>query len=121
MALKYIYIVIIVLYIGVIAAWCMRYPLSYRTVGVKPDLIEERSLTHKEYKALERAVKIRQWCSKMLLYASLLVFLTSIFFLRNQWFEPVTIVKVIMIAAGIIALLLIIVNSIHFIPGPPIR
>jgi hypothetical protein len=120
-ALKYIYIVIIVLYIGVIAAWCMRYPLSYRTVGVKPDLIEERSLTHQEYKALERAVKIRQWCSKMLLYASLLVFVTSIFFLRNQWFEPVTIVKVIMIAAGIIALLLIIVNGIHFIPGPPIR
>lgn len=120
-ALKYIYIVIIVLYIGVIAAWCMRYPLSYRTVGVKPDLIEERSLTHQEYKAIERAVKIRQWCSKMLLYASLLVFVTSIFFLRNQWFEPVTIVKVIMIAAGIIALLLIIVNGIHFIPGTPIR
>ena len=120
-ALKYIYIAIIVLYIGVIAAWCMRYPLSYKTVGVKPDLIEERSLTHQEYKALERAVKIRQWCSGILLYTSLLVFITSVFFLRNQWFEPVTIVKVVMITAGIIALILILVNGIHFIPGPPIR
>ena len=120
-ALKYIFIVIVILYVGVIAAWCMRYPLSYKIVAVKPDLIEERSLTHQEYKALEKAVKIRQWCSKILFYTSLFVFITSVLFLRNQWFEPVSIVKAVMITAGIIALILILVNGIHFIPGPPIR
>lgn len=118
---KYIYIALIVLYIGMIAVWCMRYPISYKIVGVKPDLIEERSLTHQEYKELEKATKIRQWCSKVFLYSSLFVFIISILFLRNHWFEPAIIVKVVMIVAGIIALILILVNGIHFIPGPPIR
>ena len=120
-ALKYIYIVIIIVYVGVIAVWCIRYPLSHKIIGVRPNLIEERSLTHQEYKALERAIKIRQWCSKILLYTSLLVFIASIFFLRNQWFEPRSIVKVVMLTAGIIALILILINGIQFIPGSPIR
>lgn len=119
--LKYIYIVLVVLYIGIIAAWGIRYPLSHKIVGVKPDLIEERSLTHQEYKALEKAVKIRQWCSKTLLYFSLLVFIVSFFFLRNEWFEPAIIVQIIMIVSGVIALMLILANGINFMPGPPIR
>jgi hypothetical protein len=105
----------------VVVVWSIRYPLSYKIVGVKPDLIEERSLTHQEYKALERAVTIRQCSSKMLLYTSLLVFLTSIFFLRNKWFHPLILVKAVMTVAGIIAFFLILVNGIGFIPGSPIR
>lgn len=118
---KYTYIALIALYIGMIAVWCMRYPISYKIVGVKPDLIEERSLTHQEYKGLEKATKIRQWCSKVFLYGSLLMFVISILFLRNHWYEPAIILKMVMIVTGIIALTLILVNGIHFIPGPPIR
>jgi len=119
--LKYIYIGLIVLYTGMAAAWCMRYSISYKIVGVKPDLIEERSLTHQEYEGLQKAAKIRQWCSQGFLYSSLLMFALSILFLRNHWLEPAIIVKVVMIVAGIIALILILVNGIHFIPGPPMR
>jgi hypothetical protein len=120
-ALKNIYIALVILYIGMIAAWCIRYPLSYEIVGVKPDLIEERSLTHQEYKILEKAVKIRQWSSKGLLYASLITAATSFVFLRKYWFEPVIIIKIVMIVAALIALILILVNGVHFVPGPPIR
>ena len=118
---RYTYIVLVVLYIGVIGAWCMRYPLSHKIVGVQPNLIEERSLTHQEYKALEKVVTIRQWCSKILLYTSLVTFIISVFFLRKHWFEPVIVVKVVMIVAAIIALILILVSGIHFIAEPPIR
>jgi hypothetical protein len=99
----------------------MRYSISYKIVGVKPDLIEERSLTHQEYKALEKATAIRKWSSKIFLYSSLFVVGISILFLRNHWFEPIVIVKVVMVVAGLITLLLILVNGISFIPGPPIR
>lgn len=119
--LKYIYITLIVINIGIATAWCMRYSISYKIAGVKPDLIEERSLTHQEYKALEKATKIRQWCSKIFLYSSLFLFAISILFLRNHWFKPAIIIKVVMIVAGLIALILILANGISFISGPPIR
>ena len=103
------------------AVWCTRYSISYKIVGIKPDLIEERSLTHQEYKGLQKATKIRQWCSKIFLYSSLIMFALSILFLLNHWFEPSIIVKAVIIVAGIIALILILVNGISFIPHPPIR
>lgn len=118
---KYIYIALIVLYIGVAAAWIIRYPISYKIVGVKPDLIEERSLTHQEYKALQQATKIRKWCSKLFFYSSLFMTAISILFLRYHLFESTIIVKGIMIIAGLVALILLLVNGISFIAGPPIR
>jgi hypothetical protein len=121
MTLKYVYIGLVILYIGIIALWCMRYPLSYRIVGVKPNLIEERSLTHQEYKAQKKAVRIRQWCSQILFYASIVVLITSFLFLRNSWFAPIAIVKIVLVVSGIITFILMIVDKINFIPGPPIR
>src|SRR5215831_14740703 len=119
--LKYCYIALIVIYIGIITLWSVRYPLSYRIVGIKPDIIEERSLTFQEYLAEGRTVEIRQWSSNILLYASVAILITSIILLRKKWFNPLVVVKIVVIVAGIIALILILVNGIHFIPGPPIR
>jgi hypothetical protein len=119
--LKYIYVILVAFYICIIAVWCMRYSLSYKIVGVKSDLIEERSLTHEKHKAIQNSFEIRQSFSKILLYTSFFTFIASFFFLRNKWFKQVTVVKAIMISAGVIVLILMLVNGIHFIPSPPIR
>ena len=119
--LKIAYIIIIALYIGIIISWLYRFPISYKIIGGNYNLIQNRDLTIAELDGLNRAYQIRQTISNILLYSSLLLSVGSFIILRNQWIKPGGIVKVVMYIAGFILVILILANSIHFIPGPPIR
>lgn len=121
MVIKIIYIISIVLYVGIIGIWCYRFPISYKIVGGNPNLIENRDLTNEEYDRIKSSYFVRQKISNILVFCSVLLCIGSYIIKRNHWFEPVIIIKVVMIVAAIIALILILINGIHFIPGPPIR
>jgi hypothetical protein len=120
--LKVLYIIIILIYVAIIGLWCYRFPISYKmTNGTYHDLVVDHDFTEAERDGVEKAYRIRQNISNILFFSSVVLSVISFTFLRNQWFQPVKIVKIVMIVAGIIALILILVNGIHFIPGPPIR
>ncbi len=108
-------------YVGMVVGWCYRFPISYKIVGGDPDLIENRDVTLVERDAIKKAYRIRLTISNILLYSSVLLSVGSYIILRNHLFEPSTVVKVIMVISGLIAIILILVNGIHFIPGSPIR
>src|SRR5215471_4103174 len=110
--MKYIYIVFVVLYLLIIVIWCYRYPISYKmTTGIDPKLIT-RDLTKDEYDGIEKAFYLRRWMSSILLYSSFFMTLSSYGILRTNLIMP----KTIMILSAIAAIILVIVNGIHFIP-----
>lgn len=119
--LKIVYLILVFLYAGIIAAWFARYPISYRIIGVNPDVVEERSLTTTEEDALQDAVKIRQLISQVFFYASVVILVISFIIHRNQWFGPAWLLKIMMIISALFALMIWLAKNIHFIPGPPIR
>ena len=119
-SLKIIFLIIAVLYLGILISWCFRFPISNKIVGVNPNLIESRSLTHEESKRIDEAYLIRRKISNILLYCSVLTF-ASIFIMKNYLRDWKIMVKILFYLSGIIAALLMLVNGIHFVPGPPIR
>ena len=121
MSVKKIAVVIsLLLYLVIIAVWCYRFPISYKVVGGDPSLIENRDLTSKEYNRIDEAYRIRLKVSNLLLYSSLFVYMGS-YILRRRWVEERRLLKTSMYLSGLIAVILILVNGIHFISGPPIR
>ena len=119
--LKFVYIVVIISYLFIIGIWCYRYLISYRrTTGIDPDLITH-NLTDQERENINKAYRIRKTISNILLYSSVVLSVGSYIILRNHWIDSRGIVKTAMVISGFIAIILILVNGIHFIPGPPIR
>ncbi len=120
--LKILFISIVFIYVVIIGMWCCRFPISYKlTNGSYHNLVVYHDFTKAEREGVEKAYRIRKNISNILLLSSILLSLLSYATLRSHLFEPANFVKAIMIVSGIIALILILVNGIHFIPGPPIR
>ena len=121
MSIRKIAVVItFLLYLVIIAVWCYRFPISYKIVGGDPSLIEYRDLTSEEYNIIDEAYRVRLKVSNLLFYSSLFVCISS-YILRRRWVEERRLLKTSMYLSGLIAVILILVNGIHFIPGPPIR
>ncbi|HMF70604.1 MAG TPA: hypothetical protein VK616_03975 [Flavitalea sp.] len=120
--LKIVFIIILLLYAGVIGTWSYRFIISYRlTNGSNHDLVVDHDFTAAEREGVKKAYRIRQKISNILLYSSVLLSVGSFVILRNNWIEPRVIIKVVMYISGLIAAVLILVNGIRFVPGPPIR
>jgi magnesium-transporting ATPase (P-type) len=113
-------IIFLSLYLAIISVWCFRFPISYNIVGGDPDLIENRDLTNEEYSRLDEAYQIRSNVSNLLLYSSIFLCIGS-YLLRRHWIEHKRLLKTTMYLSGVIAVILILVQGIHFVPGPPIR
>jgi hypothetical protein len=90
------------------------------TTGKDPNLITH-DFTNEERESVEKAYRIREAISATLLYSSVILALCSYIALRVGWMTPRSIVKSVFIISAIVAIVLILINGIHFIPGPPIR
>ena len=119
--MKVIYIVVLFLYTIIGIVYLSRAEVSYRVVKVRPELVEERSLTQDEVAALDRAYIIRRTISTIFICCSIVIALFSFILLRYNLFTPVLLLKIVMWVSFLSALVLIIANGVHFIPGPPIR
>lgn len=120
--LKIVFIIIFLLYAGVIGVWCFRFPISYKLSNeTYHALVVDHDFTDDEREDVEKAYRIRQVISNILLYSSMLLLVSSYTILRNHWIEPRIIVKVLLCVSGFITIVLMLVNGIHFIPEPPIR
>ena len=117
--IKIIYITILVLYIGIIGAWGYRFPISFRIVGGDSSLITNRDLTNEGFESIDRSYEIRKIISDILIYSSLLLSVSSFVISRNKFIKPEKLVKIVMIVSGLIAVLLILINGIGFIPTGP--
>ena len=116
------YLLVVFVYVAIIGLWCDRFPLSFRmTNGTNHALVLDHDFSNAERAGEEQAYRIRQTLSAILLLSSVLVFGGTYILLRMRRLQPRRMAKVVMIVAGIISCLLILVNGIHFIPGPPIR
>ena len=120
--LKIAITIILILYVGMIGIWCFRFPISYKiTNGSNHDLVVDHDFTEREREGLEKAYQIRKILSNVLTFSSILVSVGSYISLRTKWIRTKTVLKIVMYISGFIAIVLILVNGIHFIPGPPIR
>ena len=120
--LKIAITITLLLYVGIIGIWFYRFPISYRmTNGSNHDLVVDHDFTEQEREGLEKAYHIRQILSVVLIFSSGLVSVGSFISLHSKRIKSKTLVKIVMYISGFIAIVLILVNGIHFIPGPPIR
>lgn len=118
---KSFYIVLMILYVFLLAIWCFRFPISYKiATGINPDLVT-RDLTKTEFDSLKKAYRIRQTIAAVLLYGSAILALCSFIALRTGKIKQRLFLKITLIIATVIAVLLITINGVHFIPTPPIR
>jgi hypothetical protein len=119
---KALYIVLVILYLVILGVWCYRFPISYKlTTGINSNLILiGRDLTFEERRATEEAFQIRTTISDVLLYSSLAVSIVSFLLIRTNSRRP-KLIKPIMILSIIIAVVLLLVEGVKFIPVPPIR
>jgi hypothetical protein len=116
-----LYIVIVIIYLAIIGAWCYRFPISYKaTNGTYHDLVLDHNFTQEERNGLEKAYRIRVAISTTLMISSILISISSYVVLKKGWFQPAIYVKVITVIAAAIGLILILVNGIHFVPIGPI-
>ncbi|MES1226826.1 MAG: hypothetical protein ABUT20_65740 [Bacteroidota bacterium] len=118
---KLIYLMISGIYFILIMLWFGKSFISYKIAGIKPELIEERSLTQQEYKALSNVPKIEAKLTNVFVIISFVVFVISLIFLKMHWFQPILFIKTITVISLVFALALLLIKSISFIPGPPIR
>jgi len=117
--IKVIYPIVLLLYVLIGIVYLSKFEISYRIVKVRPQLVEVRSLTQDEVKALDRAYIIRTTISTIFICSSILVALFSFILLKYSLFTPVLLLKIVFGVSLFSAVVLIIVNGINFIPGPP--
>ena len=117
--IKIIYFSVLLVYLTLGVVYFSKFEISYRIVKVRPELVEKRSLTQDEVKALDRAYKIRVSISNVFIFASILIALISFALLKYDLFSPTWLLKVVLVISLLIGLILIIANGINFIPGPP--
>lgn len=115
------YIVLIVAYAIMFVSYFMKYEISYRIVKVRPEIVEQRSLTYEEYKGLKKAEIIRNRINFFMLLSSIIIAGVSAIVWYFNLFNPLIVIKIVFIISGLWAIILMIVNGIHFIPNPPIR
>jgi|GEM_PF-6224514 hypothetical protein len=118
---RYIYLILIISYAIIFVAYCFKFEISYRIVQVRPEMVEKRSLSFDEYNRLNEADLIRRQVTLLLLMASAVVMVISITIWYFQLFKPTLLPKIVMVFSGLCALILAILNNIHFIPHAPIR
>lgn len=115
------YIALIIAYAVMFVAYFFKYEISYRMVKVRPEIVMQRSLTQEEYKELKRAEIIRHRINFFMLLSSIIIAVVSAIFWYFNLFSPPAVVKIVFIISGLWAIILMVVNGIHFIPNPPIR
>lgn len=108
-------------YCLMILIYLFRYEISYRATNASPQIIEQRDLTYREYKASKDSISIRNCISYALLIFSTLVFTISLFIWRNKSFESFGIVKITVGISLVWTLILLLAIVIKFIPTGPIR
>jgi hypothetical protein len=109
-------------YVALITVWCCKFPISYKlTNGTYHKLVLDHDFTKQELKGIEKAYRIRVIISKVLLYSSIFAWVVSYICFQKKWIRNNALVKIVMYVSAIIAIVLMLVNGIHFIPGPPIR
>jgi len=117
---KIFYVISILIYVIIGAMYCSKFEISYQIVKVRPELVEVRSLTQDEVKALHRAYTIRSMISIAFTWASILIALFSFILLKYNLFTPVLLLKIVLVISLSAALVLIITNGINFIPTGPL-
>ena len=119
--IKYGYILAIILYLLIILTFIFKFEISYRIVKVRPELVEVRSLTFTEYKSLQKAEQIRFQIFDLTLISSIVfaVFSAAVFYSKK--FKPLLFPRIFLWLSAVLAILLFLVNQIHFIPHAPIR
>ena len=75
--LRTIYIFLIALYLMMFAAYFLKYEISYRIMKVRPEIVEERSLTYEEHKNLKKATEIRYRINLWMLISSVIICVVS--------------------------------------------
>lgn len=118
--IKIAYITILLLYIITGIAFFLKAEISYRIVKIRPELVEIRSLTYAEYEALNSTDVIKSVISKTFMYSSIFVFLISAVLLRYKLFNPILLVKIVSGISLFISVLLVLIDSINFIPTGPL-
>jgi len=120
--LKIVFGVILIMYVLILVTWWYRFPISYKlTNGSYVDLVVDHDFSEQEREVVERAYHIRQTISNVLIWSSVLLSVTANVYQRTSLSRKKAFVRGIMYISGILAIVLILVNGIHFIPGPPIR
>lgn len=119
--MKTIYILILTTYVTIFGVYMYRFEISYSIGGVKPDIIEERSLNYNEYQSLKESVSIREKISFFFFVSTFIVCSVSALLWLKKIFKPVTIPKIVFYVTLLFTLLLILVRGINFIPTGPIR
>ena len=112
--MKIIFIVLIVIYVLSIGLFMNKYEISYRVMGVNPNLVEERNLTNDEMKNILKAETFRIHFGTVMLIFSLLTMVASTIVLYFKLFDKVFLIKLLLIISIIMFLLLALAKSIHF-------
>jgi hypothetical protein len=114
------YIVLIIAYAIIIVTFFAKFEISYRMVGVRPELVQQRTLTLEENTLLNKAEVIRHTISFLLLSFSVIMAIISAIIWYFHLYKPLIIPKLVLGISILWALLLIIVNGIHFVPTAPV-
>ncbi len=119
--MKHFYIALVVFYFLNLAAFFLRFEISYLLCHVSPDVVNHRSLSFDEYKDLQQAYTIRLWIGNLTLIHSIVTLFVSAIVSRRSLFSPAFVPKAVMIVSGIFVIGLLLVRMVHFIPHAPIR
>ncbi len=119
--MKIIYILLVMCYCLMILMYLFRYQVSYRLVGTRPEVIEQRDLTHKEYNALREATNVRQRLSSAMLIFSTTLMVVSLLILYYKPFNSLRLVRAVLAVSFVLIILLLIGSGSKFVPTPPIR
>lgn len=117
-----LFIIALLMYAGIIAAWLLKFPISYKlSNGSFHELLVDHDFTSAERDGVAKAYRIRQTISAVLQIGSVVVFGGMYFLKRDQTGRIKTFAKWVMLIAALFAIVLTLVNGIHFIAPSPIR
>lgn len=116
-----VYIILMIIYAASLVAYFSRYEISYRLLDVNPGIVNQRSLTYEEYYRLKDAESMMRRISSCVMWASIAFFFVSVAVSRIDAGLPASVPKFLMFVSGSMAIVLILVEGIHFIPTSPIR
>jgi hypothetical protein len=116
---KYIFIGLVVVYILGIAVFFLKGEIAYKMVGVRPDVLQTRSLTREEYDALKESDSIILSIGKSFFAFSIFMSIVSYYAIDIQLFKPLIIIKIFYGICLFFSILLFFVYNVNFIsPGP---
>lgn len=113
--IKILFLILLFIYGLIIASYCFKFPISYKlTNGNDHELKIDHDFTEKEREDDKKSYLIRQLISNTLLYSSSFMFLFSYFISKRNLFKPLIILKIAMYISSFIAILLFLINGVHF-------